>query len=156
MLEKNEICLFFASDYHFEMISLPFINENLKKNKEIIILTENNLTETANKLISNINLKEEDKNKLREINWDNNDVEKITEKNDKEKIVFVKGNLEYNKKINKEINKLGNNENEKSKDPRENIQVINCFDINELGTNITNITKEYSKVLSTSGIKMLN
>ena len=33
---KEKICLFFASDYHFEMISLPYINENLKKNKNEI------------------------------------------------------------------------------------------------------------------------
>ena len=32
---KEKICLFFASDYHFEMISLPYINENLKKNKNV-------------------------------------------------------------------------------------------------------------------------
>ena len=47
MMKKNErkekICLFFASDYHFEMMSLPYINENLKKNKNVIIMTENNL-----------------------------------------------------------------------------------------------------------------
>lgn len=150
MLEKNEICLFFASDYHFEMISLPFINENLKKNKEIIILTENNLTETANKLISNINLKEEDKKRLRKINWDNNNIEKLKEESNKEKIVFIKGNLKFNKNVNTEINK------EIKKNNKGNLQIINCFDINELGSDMSNITKEYNKILSTSGIKKLH
>ena len=36
---KEKICLFFASDYHFEMISLPYINENLKKNKNSVSLS---------------------------------------------------------------------------------------------------------------------
>ena len=27
---EEKLCLFFASDYHFEMISLPYINESLK------------------------------------------------------------------------------------------------------------------------------
>lgn len=150
MLENNEICLFFASDYHFEMISLPFINENLKKNKEIIILTENNLTETANKLISNINLKEEDKKRLRKINWDNNNLEDLKEKNNKEKIVFIKGNIEFNKKMNIEIN---NNIEENNK---ESLQIINCYDVNELGSDLSKITKKYNKILLTSGIKKLH
>ena len=29
---EEKLCLFFASDYHFEMISLPYINESLKEN----------------------------------------------------------------------------------------------------------------------------
>ena len=37
--EKN--CLFFASDYHFEMISLPYINKSIKKIKEVILITKN-------------------------------------------------------------------------------------------------------------------
>ncbi len=42
---KEKICSFYASDYHFEMIILPYIEKNLEKNKKIIILTENNLEE---------------------------------------------------------------------------------------------------------------
>ena len=40
---EEKICLFFASDYHFEMISLPYINKKLDESKEVIVLTENNL-----------------------------------------------------------------------------------------------------------------
>ena len=32
--EKN--CLFFASDYHFEMISLPYINKSIKTIKKLL------------------------------------------------------------------------------------------------------------------------
>ena len=32
---EEKLCLFFASDYHFEMISLPYINESLKKNENV-------------------------------------------------------------------------------------------------------------------------
>ena len=34
---KEKTCAFYASDYHFEMISLPFIEKNLESNKEIIV-----------------------------------------------------------------------------------------------------------------------
>lgn len=59
----KKICAFYASDYHFEMISLPYIEENLEKRKEIIILTENDLQDTIKTLISNINI-EEKRNKV--------------------------------------------------------------------------------------------
>ena len=36
---KEKICTFFVSDYHFEMISLPYIDKKLEENEEIIILT---------------------------------------------------------------------------------------------------------------------
>ena len=60
---KEKTCAFFASDYHFEMISLPYIEKELEKNKKIIILTENDLENTIKNLISKINLNEEKKKK---------------------------------------------------------------------------------------------
>ena len=48
---KEKTCAFFASDYHFEMISLPYIEKELEKNKKIIILTENDLENTIKNLI---------------------------------------------------------------------------------------------------------
>ena len=47
---KEKTCAFFASDYHFEMISLPYINKKLDESKEVIVLTENNLKETIKTL----------------------------------------------------------------------------------------------------------
>ena len=47
---KEKTCAFYASDYHFEMISLPYINKKLDESKEVIVLTENNLKETIKKL----------------------------------------------------------------------------------------------------------
>ena len=76
---KEKICLFFASDYHFEMMSLPYINENLKKNKNVIIMTENNLDNTVNKVLENVNLAKEDKERITKIDWKNNDLDKFKE-----------------------------------------------------------------------------
>ena len=58
-LTKEKMCAFYASDYHFEMISLPYISRSIDENKKVIILTENNLEETVNTLISRMNLKTE-------------------------------------------------------------------------------------------------
>lgn len=153
MLEKNKskekMCLFFVSDYHFEMISLPYINESLKNKKQVIVLTENNLQETAEKVLTNINLKDEEKRKLNEINWNNNSEEKIEEiKNlkDEDVVIFVKGKKSYIKNINCNL---------KNENLDDNLQIINCYDVSEINDNFKDIVKDYTKVLSTSGVEEL-
>lgn len=148
---KEKICLFFASDYHFEMITLPYINEKLKENKNIVIVTENNLEETMQKVISRVNLDENEKEKILKIDWKSDDFSKfkeIKELNQKsdEVIVFVKGKENYINNINENINNWGN---------LENLKIIDCYDVNELQEDITNISGKYNKVLSTSGISKL-
>ena len=86
---KEKTCAIFASDYHFEMISLPYIEKNLEK--EIIVLTENNLENTMKTLISRVNLKEEKKNNIFKINWKNDDLNKFKQikKGDSNEEVFT-------------------------------------------------------------------
>lgn len=150
---KNEekLCLFFASDYHFEMISLPYINENLKKDHNVIIMTENDLNGTVDKLLSNVNLSKEEKDKITKIDWKNDDVSKFKEiksvnGNGKETVIFVKGRENYIDSVNKNI---GNwiNDND--------MKVIDCYDINEVYEDVSSIAKKYNKVLSTSGVEKL-
>ena len=101
---KEKVCTFYVSDYHFEMISLPYIDKNLSK-KDIIILTENNLEKTIETLISRMNFKEDKKRKIFQIDWKNNDMEKFKKikedaDNNKEMIIFIKGKENYIKNIN--------------------------------------------------------
>ena len=156
MLDKNKskerTCLFFASDYHFEMISLPYINSSIKDNKDVVVISENNLEDTINKLILQVNLENNEKDKILKIDWKNNEFEKFEEikKASEEKrdaIVFIKGKQNYIKNINKNIENWINNDNK--------IEVIDCYDINEIQENVEEITKKYNNVLVTSGIKKL-
>ena len=39
----KKVCSFFVSDYHFEMITLPYIEKEIENNKKIIILTDKDL-----------------------------------------------------------------------------------------------------------------
>lgn len=149
---KEKTCTFFASDYHFEMISLPYINEKIDKDEEIIILTENNLEGTMNTLISRMNFREERKNKILEINWKSDDFNKFKEikkgvKQNKKLNIFVKGKENYIKNINKNIENWikGNSE----------IKVIDCYDIEEITENMNEIMSSYKAILSTSGEKEL-
>ena len=74
---KENICAFYASDYHFEMVSLPYISEKLENKDEIIILTENDLEETIKTVLSKINLKENKKKNILKLNWKNENTEKF-------------------------------------------------------------------------------
>ncbi len=149
---KEKICSFFTSDYHFEMITLPYISKKIEENKKIIILTENNLENTINKLVSNINLKDIKKKEILKLNWNNNNSSKFEEINDniqkqKDTIVFVKGKQDYIKNTNKNL--------EKNKD-KNNIKIIDCYDLEEISDKIDEVVSNYSKVLDTKGEKNIH
>lgn len=147
---KEKVCTFFVSDYHFEMVSLPYINKKLEENEEIIVLTENNLEDTIQVLLSRMNFKEERKNKILSINWKNDDFAKFKEiKRNVEKqnefTIFIKGKENYIHNINENIKKWIE-ENSK-------IKVIDCYDMEEVGSNMDTVMASYKRILSTSGEK---
>ena len=147
---KEKVCTFFASDYHFEMISLPYINKKIENNKEVIILTENNLENTIKDLISKMNLKESNRNKILNIDWKNDNLNKFKKikshiENDKEIVIFIKGKENYIKNINKNIEKWVENSS--------STKIIDCYDIEEVGENLDIIMDKYSKILNTTGEK---
>ncbi len=148
---QEKLCLFFASDYHFEMISLPYINEKLKKDNNVIIMTENDLDVTVDKLLSMVNLTQKEKDRITKIDWKNDDVSKFKEiknanANGKETVILVKGKENYINSVNKNIeNWIDIN----------NTKIVDCYDINEVYEDVSNIAKNYNKVLSTSGVEKL-
>ena len=145
---EEKLCLFFASDYHFEMISLPYINKKLDESKEVIVLTENNLKETIKTLVSKINLNEDKKVDILKIDWENNDLNKFKKINEdikskKDMVIFVKGKENYIKNINENIEKW----TEKSK----NVEIIDCYDMEEISQDMDNIMNQYKFTLKTTG-----
>jgi hypothetical protein len=145
---KEKTCAFYASDYHFEMISLPYINKKLDESKEVIVLTENNLKETIKTLVSKINLNEDKKVAILKIDWENNDLNKFKKINEdikskKDMVIFVKGKENYIKNINENIEKW----TEKSK----NVEIIDCYDMEEISQDMDNIMDQYKFTLKTTG-----
>ncbi len=147
---KEKLCAFYASDYHFEMMSLPYIDEKMKEQEEIIILTENDLEETMETFLTKTNLAEEKKKQILKLNWKNNDIEKFETikeklKRQKDMIIFIKGKESYIKNTNEKIEKW------EAKDS--NIKIIDCYSIEEIGENLDEVMENYKKVLKTSGEK---
>lgn len=150
---KEKICAFYASDYHFEMISLPYINKRIENKDEIVILTENNLEETIKTVLEKTNLKEDKKKKILKLNWKNNDLEKFKTikaniNQEKDIVIFVKGKENYIHNVNQNIEKWIPKEN--------NIKIIDCYDIEEVGENLDEVMEQYQKVLRTTGEKEIN
>ena len=146
-ITKEKSCAFYASDYHFEMISLPYISKSMDENKEIVILTENNLKDTVNTLITKMNLNEEKRKKILSLDWNNNDLKKFKEISKKSKensdmIIFIKGKQNYIQNINKNI--------EKWVSTNKHVKIIDCYEFFEIENKIDTIAKEYGKVLGTT------
>ena len=146
-ITKEKSCAFYASDYHFEMISLPYISKSMEENKEIIILTENNLEDTVQILISKMNLEEEKRKKILSLDWNNNDLQKFKEISKKSKensdmVIFIKGKENYIENINKNIEKWVMYDDK--------VKIIDCYEFFEIEKNIDEIAKKYKKVLGTT------
>lgn len=149
-ITKEKSCVFYVSDYHFEMISLPYISKKLEENKKVLILTEENLEDTLETLIEKVNLNEDKKNKILKINWKNDDKNKLKEikteiENKNEIEIFIKGKEDYIKNSNKNIKSIVNN--------YENVKIIDCYNIEEINGNMNNIIENYDKIISTVGEK---
>lgn len=148
--EKN--CIFYVSDYHFEMISLPYMSKKIEEEKEVVVLTENNLEDTVKTLALKINLKDEKKQKLLEINWKKDDENKLNKirkyiNEEKDIIIFIKGNNEYIKRMNNKIENVIRDYN--------NIKIIDCYNLEETGEYLGDIMGKYNNVIGTVGEKSI-
>ena len=143
----EKICSFYASDYHLEMIMIPYINRKLEEKSNIEIITERKLKDTVKDVILNINLSQKKKHKMLNLSWNNNSSENIKHiKSTQEQVIFVVGSMQYIKKINKEI---------ESKAPACKTKIINCYSIEDAQEKVTEITAKHTKILNTKEEKEL-
>ena len=140
--EVKKYCCFYASDFHLEMILLPYIKKNMYKDK-FMIFTEENLSDSMNILLNRTNLNKEEKKLMKKIDW--NKKEEILPKNLNNHTIIINGSKEYISKINEEINKTN----------PEKINVIDCYSINDENLEPRSIQKKYDDVLNTQNYKNL-
>ena len=100
---KEKVCCFFASDYHFEMIALPYINTNMDNNKNVKIFSQNDLEKTVNTLVSKINLKDDRKEDILNLDWSKKDNLDSVETIDENSVVFIKGEEDYINRVNQKL-----------------------------------------------------
>ena len=181
MLENKEnMCAFYASDYHFEMMILPYLDKKIEENNNIVIFTENNLKDTINVLVSKTNLKEEKKElqkeqkelqkdwdvikesisfrkeekkeKILNLDWKNNDLKKFENLKEYEK--SPKETCVFIKGTENYIKNVRNNINTNSKENKLNI--IDCYFVDDIDGNINKVAKNYKNILNTKGEAKIN
>lgn len=130
-------CSFYVSDFHLEMMLMPYINEKIENKENIIITTEKDLDETVNTVISKMNLKEENKEKILNLGWKQKNNLDIKEKSN----IIIIGTEQYIKDVN---NKIENSEVEE-------INVINCYNFEDVKENISGIIDSHDTSLNTLG-----
>ena len=136
----KKYCCFYVSDFHLEMILLPYIKNNINKSK-ITINSQRDLRESIKLLLERTNLNEEEKNKIYKLNWTNERKEEIY---NCEEITLIRiGNNDYITQMNQNLKNM----NVKS------INIIDCYNINEENIEIAKIREKYEKVLNTKNLE---
>ncbi len=155
MITKEEnkierICSFYASDFHLEMIIMPYIKRKINENTNIVVITQRDLSRTIEILVSRVNFDEDTKQKILNLNWKNETktkIKSIEESRKKEQIIFIVGDRNYIKETNENIKNLLKTSNAK---------IIDCYDLSEVAEEMTEIVASHSKVLNTIEEKDLN
>ena len=135
--EKTEkIYSIYVSDFHLEMILVPYINEKINNNENVVIQTEKDLKSTVEILMSKMNLKNEEKINILNLGWRKGEKEIIENSN-----IIIIGTKEYIQNIHDKIEK----NHIRCKD------IIDCYDFEEIKEEIDNIVCKYNKSLNTLG-----
>ena len=134
----EKYCSFYVSDFHLEMILLPYINKKIENNENIKIVTERDLKQTVELLISKMNLKKENKEKILNLDWNSNNIEEMKENSN----IIIIGKEEYIEEKNERIKNLDLN----------NITVTDCYNFEEVKERINIITEKYKNNLNTLGL----
>ncbi len=140
----NKKCLFCVSDYHLEMILLPYIIER-KEEFKAIVFTENNLEDSINVLLTKVNLKKEDKKIIENIDWNKNDslkFEQIEKMKNNKLSIIINGSYNYIELINKKLEGTIN----------QSTEIVDCFHIGSPDLDISELSKKYNCILNTKKI----
>lgn len=138
--ENKKMYVFYVSEFHLEMILLPFVNKKIEEKEKIIINTEYDLEDTMKVLLNRMNLKEENKEKILGLNWNKKEKQEMYNKSN----IITIGRQEYIDKINSEIKQENLN----------NIRMLDCYKFDDIKEEISNIANKYDGNFNTSSLNM--
>lgn len=134
----ENICCLYASEFHLEMILVPYIRKNMD-NYKIVILSQKKLEDSVKIVLDKINIESLYKKQILNLNW-NNDFLNNNQLRKNDHIIFIiNGDEKYKNTLKNEILNI----NVKRK------IIIDCIDINEVNPKIIDISNNYNAVLNT-------
>ena len=154
---KN-MCSFYASDVHLSMMLLPYLSKQMENGVIFETLLNEDLTESVKGLISKLNLKDEVKNKMLNINWNTtliNNEEQVDSfmksllKNKNTVSIILNGNNDEVQITNDFLNKWINTNKHLTQNKQ--ITLISCFKAIEFKDKINDVIDKYDCSLNTSG-----
>lgn len=137
---KN-ICNFYVSEYHLEIMLLPYISKKIDNEENITIITEIDLESTLNVVIERINLDKDKKEKIKKIGWNIQNIENIIPNTN----VILIGSKKI---INEKVFELKERQ-------VENLEIIACYNYNEVKNDMKEIVSKYDGMLNTLGINKI-
>lgn len=147
MGEKQMIkaCNFYVSQWHLFAALLPYVRDELKKNNQIIFISQDNLEKGLKQLVSKLNLKFENKNGINDVIWlDENFTLELKEEK-RPLTIIVQGTVSFIKDINSYIDVNFKNLYRK-------VTIINCYEIYDTNEMLYNILDEHDFVFNTAGM----
>lgn len=151
---SEKLCSFYVSNAHLVTMLIPYLSRKIKEGNNFIIFTQNNLENEVEILLSKINIKEEEKQKIRNINWkkslyQENVIKEKLENNIENLYIIINGDNEYVEKINERVERI----NEKN---QKNVTIIDCYEVLQVNQEINKILNNHDKILNTSGEKEIS
>ena len=137
---KN-ICNFYVSEYHLEIMLLQYISKKIDNEENITIITEIDLESTLNVVIERINLDKDKKEKIKKIGWNIQNIENIIPNTN----VILIGSKKF---INEKVFELKERQ-------VENLEIIACYNYNEVKNDMKEIVSKYDGMLNTLGINKI-
>ena len=137
---KN-ICNFYVSEYHLEIMLLPYISKKIDNEENITIITEIDLESTLNVVIERINLDKDKKEKIKKIGWNIQNIENIIPNTN----VILIGSKKF---INEKVFELKERQ-------VENLEIIACYNYNVVKNDMKEIVSKYDGMLNTLGINKI-
>ena len=68
-MRKEKICSFYVSDFHLITILLPYINEKILEEKEIITILQNDVSKSIKRYLKSVKNLNIEKERILDIGW---------------------------------------------------------------------------------------
>lgn len=159
----RKTCSIYANDSHFATVLFPYVSKEIDSGTTVKTILERNEKENMEKVIANVGLNSEIKEKIKNIDWQQSDITKIRktfkvleeEVKTKNKIdLIILGSNIFIQKVNKALDLWVKNNMDELKKECVEINVINCFSFEE-NEQINKILNSHDYILKTSGIESL-
>ena len=142
----TKICSFYANKWHLTTMILPYISKMIENGYEIETLLGDGIKENMEELIAKLNINNETKEKILNIEWKSKDFIDIEKININKTIILVGGDIVKIRKMNKYIEENVIND----------VSIINCYNVTQIEDNIVDILSTHDLILNTSGNHKIN